>query len=782
MRRPRALLAPVAVLALAASALAATPATAKAKAAKPVVTRLSATSGTSEGGATLTITGRHFTKHSTVYFGKVQGRNVTVRGTRKITVKTPLHVHGTVNVRVKTSRGKSATKTADRYTFVRELSVVAGRELQVKAGKATAYPLGAEAVAVDAAGNRYIADQNNRVVEKVTPAGVLSVVAGEPGKAGLPHNGKATSTELSDPNALAVDTHGNLYIADQDAHVVAKVTPGGTLSIIAGEAGQSGNPTTGGLATQTTLDEPNGIAVDASGNVYFADWGAEAVLEIAASTGDLSVVAGEIGTAGSPTIGADAPSTTLDGPTDVALAPNGDIYIADAGNQAVVKVDPDNSIGLIAGEINSGTGVAVTDQAPATATPIGYPQGIAVDAVGDLYIANSANDLLEKVSPNTVPGTLSIVPTPGIASMSRVAVGPDGSVYVADPQDTRVEKITPGGTVSVAAGEAYVPPAPGAATSRWIDADAVAVDAKGELFIDDGGADVVERVTPAGVLSVYAGEEGKYAPPVSGAKATHSGLESVQGLAVDAKGNLYIADDDACVVEKVSTTDVTTIVAGKTGDCATPVSGTKATQTTLDDPRAVAVDAKGDLYIADGDADVIEKISTAGVLSIAAGRIGSHALPVSGQKATETSLEYPDGIAVDTKGNLYIADSDANQLDKVNTKGVLTVIAGSKTGASGRPKPGKATSSPLDEPEDVAVDAAGNLYLTDEDNAVIEEISAGGTLSVPVGTAGQYDQATAGPAAKSLLNNPRRDAVDAKGNVYFTDSETSGGYVGKLTP
>jgi sugar lactone lactonase YvrE len=173
------------------------------------------------------------------------------------------------------------------------------------------------------------------VVVKVTPGGVLSIVAGN-GKEGAPRAGLATSSSLGGPAGVAVDGSGNVFIADTMNNVVEKVTPGGVLSIVAGN-GKEGPPRAG-LATSSSLPWPGGLAVDHSGNVFIAD-SVNSVVERVTPDGVLSIIAGTLGFSGAPSAGP-ATSSKLHSPSGVAVDASGNLFIADVNNDEVVKLSP----------------------------------------------------------------------------------------------------------------------------------------------------------------------------------------------------------------------------------------------------------------------------------------------------------------------------------------------------------------------------------------------------------------------------------------------------------
>ena len=306
-------------------------------------------------------------------------------------------------------------------------------------------------------------------------------------------------------------------------------------------------------------------------------------------------------------------------------------------------------------------------------------------------------------------------------------------------------------------------PTAGPATSSQLNQPyGVALDASGNVYIADSENNVIERVAPSGTLSIIAGN-GTAGPPTAGpAPATGSNLNGPSGVAVDSVGNVYIADAANHVIEKVTPSGTLSVIAG-TGEQGSPTAG-PATSSSFDYPTGVAVDASNNLYVADLFNNVVEKITPSGTLSIFAGT-GTSGVPTAG-KATSSQLSYPQGVAVDSVGNVYIADAANHVIEKVTPSGTLSIIAGN--GTRGHPTAGPATSSNLNGPSGVAVDFAGNVVIADRDNNVVEKVTPSGTLSVIAGT-GEPGSPTAGPATSSSFNYPTGVAVDASGNVYIAD-------------
>ncbi len=316
-----------------------------------------------------------------------------------------------------------------------------------------------------------------------------------------PTAGPATSSPLSLPSGVAVDAQGDVYIADTDNADVEKVTPSGTLSIIAGN-GNPGFPTAG-PASNSQLFAPQGITVDASDNLYVADYQASEVVEITAS-GTLSIIAGNSGGSGPPTPGS-ATASSLGEPWGIAVDGAGDVYIADYSNQVIEKVTPSGTLSIFAG---TGTAGAPTP-GPATASDLNYPTGLAIDSHGNLYVADSVNSMIEKITPS---GTLSIVagngvsapPVPGSATSSPldnpfgVAVDAAGDIYISDTSNNEIEEVTPAGTLSIIAGDGGAGPptyGPGTSTTLWAPNDVASTPA-GALYVADTSNSTIELLTP----------------------------------------------------------------------------------------------------------------------------------------------------------------------------------------------------------------------------------------------------------------------------------------------
>jgi uncharacterized protein (TIGR03437 family) len=315
----------------------------------------------------------------------------------------------------------------------------------------------------------------------------------------------------------------------------------------------------------------------------------------------------------------------------------------------------------------------------------------------------------------------------------------------------------------------------GPALSAAMQPNGVAVDSAGNIYIADFATSVIRKVNTAGIISTFAG----YATePMQfngdGVPATQSSiyiLERHTGLAVDPAGNVYIADTGHDRVRKVDTSGMITTVAGM-GSSFPFFGGDQgpATKATLFEPMGLALDSAGNLYIADTMNFRVRKVDTSGIISTVAGN-GSSGNSGDGGPATDASLSTPLGVAVDSAGNLYIADQDAWAVRKVDTKGIITTVAGDKMFGFGG-MGGPATSATLATPYAVEVDSSGDVFIADFGNARVLEV-ASGIINVFAGIGGQGGPVgDGGPATEASLI-PNALAFDSGGNLYVADTENN---------
>jgi len=302
-------------------------------------------------------------------------------------------------------------------------------------------------ICFDAAGNMYLSDYFNSRIRKVDPFGTITTAAGSnmPGYSG--DGGQATAAKLYQPVGVIIDVHNNLIISDYDNHVIRKVTPAGIISTIAGNhiAGYGGD---GGPATSAQFNFPSGIGLDNAENLYIADF-LNNCIRVLSLAGVVTTFAGD-GTMAFGGDGGPATAAQIYYPAAVAVDASGNVFIADCFNNRIRKVDASGIISTVAG---NGTGGYGGDGGPATDAMIKHPQGIAVDADGTLYIGDLQNNRLRKVSPAGIITTVAGMGTPGFSgdgghataalvhSPAGVTISPSGVVYFGDVGNQRVRAL-----------------------------------------------------------------------------------------------------------------------------------------------------------------------------------------------------------------------------------------------------------------------------------------------------------------------------------------------------
>ena len=557
------------------------------------------------------------------------------------------------------------------------------------------------------------------------PQGIITTVAGRDfvfPLDGLP----ALQAPIGGVNGLATDNSGNVFLSDVSGQTVKKLSPDGMVTVVAGN-GLEGFSGDGGPATSARLRFPRGLGLDGAGNLYIADQGSHRVRKVSPE-GIITTVAGS-GQPGFAGDGGPAKSALLRSPWGIALDAAGNLYIADRNNHRIRKVSPDGMITTVAG---NGQSAYSGDGGPATSASF-IPSGIALDAAGNLYIADRGNLRIRKVSPQ---GTISTVAGNGEFGFSGDG-GPAILAGLLDPVD-------------------------------------VALDATGNLFIGDALNRGLRRVAPDGIISTVAGT-GSFRTSGDGGPATIAELNFPTRMALDPSGNLYIAEVDSHRIRKISTEGIISTGDGTPGFFG---DGRLATSASLFHPRGLAVDAAGNVFIADSRNNRIRKVSAAGIITTVAGN-GQRGFSGDGGPAIDASLNSPFGVAVDTAGNLYIADSNNRRVRKVSPEGMISTVAGSgQRGFSG--DGGPAIDASLVLPVDLALDGGGNLYIADFSNSRIRKVSPDGVITTVAGT-GEFGFAGDGGAAtNAVLAGPIGLTFDGAGNLYFADR--SNHRIRKVTP
>jgi sugar lactone lactonase YvrE len=558
------------------------------------------------------------------------------------------------------------------------------------------------AVAVDGAGNVFVADSGNHNIRRISN-GSVSTIAGTPGIAGRA-DGVGTAALFNAPQGIAVDAAGNVYVADTNNSTVRKIAPGGAVTTLAGVAGSTGSGDGNGGSAR--FNYPVGLAVDAAGVVYVADFG-NSVIRKVTGNGDVTTFAGAAQQAGN--VDGAGGAARFDHPMAVSVDAGGNVYVADTSSQTIRMISPSGGVSTRAGR----PGFGGRSDGSGSGARFFYPAGLAATAGGTVYIADTGNHVLRVMSPGGDVGTLagSIGQTgstdaSGSAALfaypDGIAVDGGGNVVVADRNNHVIRRITAGGAVSTLAGAAGIAGSadgPGAA-ARFNQPTGVAIDGSGNVYVADAGNSTIRKIAADGSVSTFAGAAGS-AGSNDGVGAG-ARFNAPQGVAVDTVGNVYVADTNNSTLRKITSNGTVSTLAGAPGQTGSGDGAGGSAR--FNQPYAVAVDSSGNVYVADFFNATIRKLTAAtGGVSTLAGAAGQ--LGYTDGSGSVARFNQPYGVAADNNGNVYVADTYNRVIRKVTSDGGVATVTG--------------TGARFYYPEGIAVDGAGNLYVADGDNQAI---------------------------------------------------------------
>jgi streptogramin lyase len=451
------------------------------------------------------------------------------------------------------------------------------------------------------------------------------------------------------------------------------------------------------------------------------------------------------------------------------------------------------------------------------AVTAGSTTGVATTADGTAYVAEAKVDRVGVVLPSGGPPVLASYQLPEGADPQGVTVAPDGSVWVAEPGINSLAKIVPG----THAYDAYVVQVPLPSGAR---PDQPVVGADGNLWVSEAGMETLARVSVHGVVTqfplvgshaqgvaegfddkvwfAYSQGIGNVDPGVTPevittvagggdsllypagqipdqVPAIQASIGPPASIAVDGQGDIYFADTRNNEVREVTPAGGMSIVAGGGGnDYPNHGDGGPATDAELRFPDAVALDGSGDLFIADTGHAEVREVSTSGIITTIAGN-GQSGSSGDGGPAVRAKLEAPDGLAVDSAGDVYVSDRVTNRIRKISPSGIITTVAGTGTaGFSGDGDP--ATNAELNGPAGLAFGPDGTLYVADQNNQRIRAISPTGIITTVAGDGQPGFSGDGGPATDASLDDPQDIVVNQAGDLYIAD--TLNGLVREVTP
>ena len=529
--------------------------------------------------------------------------------------------------------------------------------------------------------------------------------------AGSGANGPATTSPLQQPEGVAIDGLGNVYFADAGDNRVRKILTNGTIETLAGN-GQAGFSGDSGPAISARLNRPYGVALDLAGNLYIADLG-NARVRMIDTTGTISTFAGGGTSAVSGSSNLAATAAQLVAPRNVAIDIPGNLYISDFSAQQVFRVSPSGVISVFAG---TGTAGLAGDGGAATLAQIAYPAGLTTDALGNVYIADSGNNCVRRVWYGAISTVAVNVPSP-----TGVALDALGHLYAASSSATS-------GTVAVS---------PAGLDVVMVAAEDVASDPGGTLYM------AVQHFVEKQVGSTVTTIAGCSNCPAygDGGLATAALLDRPVALAVDAAGDVYVAEQSGDRIRAVA------------------ANGTISSlvESGLGEPSGVAVDSSGSVYFSEMNNNRVRRISAGGVLSTVVEGLNSPSwlrvaadgslfvcdggsgrilrVSTGGMVSTYATVVQPAGLALASDGTLFV--SSASQILKISPAGVSTLLVDGLMGPAG-----------------LALLASGELVIAESGKNRVLRVGAAGAVTV----------------LSSALNNPEDVAVDAAGDILIADT------------
>ncbi len=666
---------------------------------------------------------------------------------------------------------------------------------------------------------------------------MVSTLAGNGMEGFMDGTGGSNGTaKFDDPNDVAVDQQGNIYIADRSNNRIRKIATNGDVTTLAGNGIAGFMDGTGGPNGTASFFAPVGIAVDEFGNVIVADQSNHRIRKITPN-GDVTTIAGN----GVGYLDGLASTARFSGPTGVALDNEGNIYVADRSNNRIRKINSDGIVSTVAG---NGIEGYMDGTGGANGTAKFYnPFGLTVDNQGYVYVTDHFNGRIRKITPNGDVTTLAGDGTfgyldgtggpNGTAKFNNplgITVDNQGYVYIGDQANHRIRKITPNGDVTTMAGtgnQGFIDGACGLTeTTEFNSPFGITIDSCGQLYVADWGNNRIRKITlssyeisnitvsnvsdcnSSGVFSTYTAD---VTVTFTNPPTTGNILLNGDGLATVAVGNLNSSTSHtftgvsmnpngqpinltATFSANTNCTLTNTNAGTAPSDCACDLEvstlagngihgfmdGTGGPNGTAQFkyPTGTAIDAIGNVYVADRNNHRIRKITPNGMVYTLAGNGNIAFMDGTGGPNGTAQFYYPEGVAVDAQNNVYVADKSHHRIRKIAPNGMTSTLAGNGTPGYADGTGGFNGTAMFSSPSGVTVDAQNNVYVADQLNNRIRKITPDGTVTTLAGsgTLGYLD----GSSDVAQFSNPYGVTVDLQGNVYVADIENN--RIRKITP
>jgi trimeric autotransporter adhesin len=638
------------------------------------------------------------------------------------------------------------------------------------------------------------------LVLRMEPDGTLLTVAG------LGANGRSLSQLLAGGNlasnlsfailrGMAEDSQGLLYISDAGGGRVYRIAADGTVSTFAGGGANLPGPSSdGGPATEAVVGSPRGLVFDSKGNLDIAEVYCNCIRQVSP--------AGIITTL--YTLPASTTPGRLRNIEGLAIDNHDNVYFTEWFGNLIVKVAADGS----AATVVAGTGGAgfSGDGGPANLAQLNAPSGVALDAGGNIYVADTMNHRIRMITANGAISTVAGTGTCGFSGdggagaaaplclPAQVMFDAQGGLLIADYGNRRVRRITAGGTISTIAGNGVTDPAQLAAGTSgdggpmihatFYSIGGIAFDTAGNMYVSESQGNVIRKATPNGTFSTIAGT-GHTGYSGDGGPAREATLFNPGPIAVGPDGAVYVITGDSRI-RKITADGNINLVAGTgtgTGINRVQGDGGPAVNATLNEPGEVAFDQEGNVYIADTSNARVRKIDKNGIISTVAG-------------PAQPGVDYYNAVAVDEKGTLYVAWTHTSPgavsatVNRVNPDGSLTAVAGSGQPCTGGPGQFTGDGVPALQARlcaviGLTVDPSGLLNLSEGGYSLLLRLAADGTMQRVAGNTSATYTGDGGPATQANLMggqgfSPQTSAFDPAGNLYL--SEAGLNIVREVTP
>ena len=615
-------------------------------------------------------------------------------------------------------------------------------------------------MAYDSSGNLYVTGQN--VVRKINPSGIVSTLAGSSNQSGST-DGTGIEARFSTVAGIAIDRSDNIFVADYGNHKIRKITPAGVVTTFAGSGVAS---SVNGTGTFSGFNRPFGITIDDLDNLYVTDSSNHTIRKITPA-GVVTTFAGVSGSFGRvDSIGTMA---KFRNPRGITIDHSGNLFVADTSNYLIRKITSGGVVTTFAG-----SGVSGNIDGPGISASFRGPYGITFDHSGNLYLTDTNNCTIRKISPDAVVTTFagsggSCSLFDGTGSIARfsypsgVVFDNSGNLIVTDSYSLR--SINSSGVVTTLTGPYKLYNGTGSA-ARFNTPIALALDSQRNVFVADNGNHTIRKITPTGVVTTFAGQDGVRGS--SDGTGVIARFNEPNGIAIDSSDNLYVTDFGNHTIRKITPAGVVTTFAGTAG--ATGSSDGTGVATRFNSPSGIAIDRENNLYVADSENFTIRKITPASVVSTFAGTAGNYGHVDDTGAAAQ--FYYPISLTVDHKGNIFVADCDLSDNDfygirKITPTGEVSTVAGRDY--STEPIDGPGLSASFSGSFGIVSDGAGNLYVSDEYYSSIRKLDSNYNVTTFAGSSTRQFGRTDGQGSEATFMNPRGIAFDPSGALYIAD-------------